>query len=385
VAKRQIKFPYENLSLVNLPQEKWKAIPGFEGCYEISNYGRVKSISRRVGTRWDTSKTIDERILKGHLTIKNNKTVNKPTYALNITLFSDGVRYYFPLARWVYYLFNKKFDLKNKRIFISPKDHDGRNIHVSNLVLAGMQALKLASYKEGRSISHLKKLSRPITQFDQNGNPIANFPSIYEAGKSIGINERNIGAIINGPGNMYMGYFWKAGVHKRKLNLKKLLLSGKEQPEINTDLQKRLGIKKIDKKNPPAFLNRSLRSMKGEVWKDIPDYEGLYKISNYGRVKALQKITQGKKRMWMPEQIKKLTVDFRKKVGKKEIPGSMMVGVAKNGIKDMISVPRLVYHLFVKRIDLNDTSHRVYYKDGNSLNPYYKNLLLKRGAGSLIN
>ena len=26
-----------------------------------------------------------------------------------------------------------------------------------------------------------------------------------------------------------------------------------------------------------------------EIWKDIKDYEGLYQISNFGRVKALEK------------------------------------------------------------------------------------------------
>lgn len=29
--------------------------------------------------------------------------------------------------------------------------------------------------------------------------------------------------------------------------------------------------------------------MTEEIWKDIKNYEGLYQISNYGRVKALEK------------------------------------------------------------------------------------------------
>ncbi len=31
------------------------------------------------------------------------------------------------------------------------------------------------------------------------------------------------------------------------------------------------------------------RELAGEVWKDIPDYEGLYQVSNLGRVKSLPK------------------------------------------------------------------------------------------------
>jgi len=33
----------------------------------------------------------------------------------------------------------------------------------------------------------------------------------------------------------------------------------------------------------------SLENLVGEVWKDIPDYEGLYQVSNYGRVKSLSR------------------------------------------------------------------------------------------------
>ena len=40
-----VKEVLYNYSLENLPDEQWKSIEGFEN-YEISNYGRVKSLSR---------------------------------------------------------------------------------------------------------------------------------------------------------------------------------------------------------------------------------------------------------------------------------------------------------------------------------------------------
>jgi NUMOD4 motif len=30
----------------NLPKERWKDIPGFEGLYQLSDLGRVRSLSR---------------------------------------------------------------------------------------------------------------------------------------------------------------------------------------------------------------------------------------------------------------------------------------------------------------------------------------------------
>jgi hypothetical protein len=31
-----------------------------------------------------------------------------------------------------------------------------------------------------------------------------------------------------------------------------------------------------------------------EIWKDIKDYEGLYQVSNFGRIKSLDKIVKGR-------------------------------------------------------------------------------------------
>jgi len=40
------EYPYQNLSLTNIKGERWKDITGFEGEYQVSSYGRIKSLSR---------------------------------------------------------------------------------------------------------------------------------------------------------------------------------------------------------------------------------------------------------------------------------------------------------------------------------------------------
>lgn len=37
--------------------------------------------------------------------------------------------------------------------------------------------------------------------------------------------------------------------------------------------------------------------MENEIWKDIPGFEGLYQVSNLGRVKSLQRVITREK--WM--------------------------------------------------------------------------------------
>lgn len=48
-----------------------------------------------------------------------------------------------------------------------------------------------------------------------------------------------------------------------------------------------------------------------EIWKDIPQYEGLYQVSNYGRVKSVGRYKEFKRndchtiiKEWIPERIK---------------------------------------------------------------------------------
>jgi hypothetical protein len=42
--------------------------------------------------------------------------------------------------------------------------------------------------------------------------------------------------------------------------------------------------------NDSHYNNKSLVNIKGERWKDIQGFEGLYKVSNLGRVKSLDRI-----------------------------------------------------------------------------------------------
>jgi hypothetical protein len=56
----------------------------------------------------------------------------------------------------------------------------------------------------------------------------------------------------------------------------------------------------------------------------------------------------------------------------------------KDGSKRLASIPRLIYYLFVEAFEINDTSWRIYYKDGNTLNVTPGNLFLKRGIWSIL-
>ena len=50
---------HDNLDLADLPNEEWRAVPGWEECYAVSNMGRVKSLGRTLKNRYSVRATRD--------------------------------------------------------------------------------------------------------------------------------------------------------------------------------------------------------------------------------------------------------------------------------------------------------------------------------------
>lgn len=83
--------------------------------------------------------------------------------------------------------------------------------------------------------------------------------------------------------------------------------------------------------------------MKQEVWKNVPNYEGLYQVSSLGRVKSLEKtlIRSNGRPNYYPEKILKAGKDHR---------GYLMVVLTKNKKPKTIRVHKLVAICFLNHI-----------------------------------
>ena len=106
--------------------------------------------------------------------------------------------------------------------------------------------------------------------------------------------------------------------------------------------------------------------MENEVWKDVVGYEGLYKISNYGRIKTLERYYFS----GMYNSIKKHQQEMIRK-NEKTKNGYFRVALYKNGKTKRYLVHRLVAQHFIPNI--NNFS-QINHKDENKENNYYKNL-----------
>lgn len=89
-----------------------------------------------------------------------------------------------------------------------------------------------------------------------------------------------------------------------------------------------------------------------EIWRDVVNYEGLYQVSNLGRVKSL--ISK--------EKILKQNLDYYK---------YSYVQLWKDGIGKKIKVHRLVAETFIPN---RQNKPQVNHKDGNKLNNHVDNL-----------
>ena len=85
------------------------------------------------------------------------------------------------------------------------------------------------------------------------------------------------------------------------------------------------------------YKNLSLKDMEGEIWKDIKEYEGLYQVSNMGRVKSLNyRGCKGK------ERIMKQSFYYN---------GYLKISLKKNRKIKTIKVHRLVAIAFIPNVE----------------------------------
>lgn len=90
-----------------------------------------------------------------------------------------------------------------------------------------------------------------------------------------------------------------------------------------------------------------------EVWKDIKDYEGLYQVSNFGRVRSLGKGESNVSKM----RILKV---------RKTRCGYIIVNLYKNGIMKTVYIHRLVAEAFIPNpLNLPQVNHKSEVKDDN--------------------
>ena len=336
-----------NLSLENLPGEEWKLIEGFEN-YAVSNYGRIKSLERCFVNSYGGEHQLLDRIIKLQVTRYYNKYLKSYFYSVRCNFCVEGKTYGQSVARLVYYHFVEKFNMDDHSFLISFKDDNRFNVHFSNLEKLTVSKLHSKSLSTGRG----KKgnYQQAVSQYTVDGDFVSSYESIYAASETLGIYPPHILSVINKKKTTAGKFRWF--VRGYTPTKEDFIPETKSKPEkvLNTSLWKRLGQPAIDESNPPACLNLSLEDLPGERWKQVPDLEQYFVISNKGRVKRLNTWTENIKQVFFGiEHIMSLFV--QKYDGENYF---LYTKLSCNGRSYNITITRMLYYCFIEKFDLKD-------------------------------
>ena len=170
--------------------EIWKDIEGYEGLYQVSNLGRVKSLNYKC--------TKEEKILK--------LMSDKDGY-LYVNLYKEGKRKTYKVHRLVAKAFIPN---PENKLEVNHKDEDKTNNKVENL--EWMTCKENINYgtrneRSRKSQTNDKKRSKPICGINIKTNEKIEFPSTMEAGRS-GFYQSNIVDCLKGRRKSHKGYKW---------------------------------------------------------------------------------------------------------------------------------------------------------------------------------
>ena len=186
-------------------EEQWKDIIGYEGLYQISNYGRVKSLNYHRSGK--------EQILKPHLWGKKKYFI--------IGLYKDGKCHQITIHRLVAQSF---LDNTNNLPCVNHKDENPQNNFIwvnengsvdldkSNLEwcdIAYNNNYGTRNERCAKANINNPKRSKQINQYSLDGNFIRSFISAMKIQRELGYNQQDISQCCLGKRKTAYGFIWR--------------------------------------------------------------------------------------------------------------------------------------------------------------------------------
>lgn len=174
-------------------KEKWKPVKGYEGLYEVSDLGNVRSLPRRAGTFH----------IKGR-TLKQFKSRNG--YLL-VCLSKEGIQKTIGAHRLVAEAFVKNPEHKKTVNHINEDKTDNRACNLEWLTLR--ENLHYGTRAERARATITDNLGVPVLQIAADGhNAIAEYKSLSLAAEAVGARATDILACTK-DGTKCRGYYWR--------------------------------------------------------------------------------------------------------------------------------------------------------------------------------
>lgn len=180
-------------------KEQWRPIPQYEGLYEISTFGKVRSIAL-----YTNHHTLVMR--KSAIMLKQEITVDGYS---RVVLCKNGMKKHMAVHRLVALTYIPN---PNNLPQVNHKDENPQNNSVDNLEwCTGKQNCNYGLHRQriSQRLNTKHHLSKPVARLDTSGNIIETFKSTREAARKIGVRSENISRCCNGKYKLVCGSKWK--------------------------------------------------------------------------------------------------------------------------------------------------------------------------------
>lgn len=174
--------------------EEWKPVVGYEGLYEVSSMGRVKSLKRTITGKNGQIYEVEEKLL-------TQSTITGGY--LYVTLSDHGECRSYPVHRLVATAFIPN---PGNLSDVNHKNENKTNNSVDNLEwMSHKDNLNYGTYKERMALA----VSKPVSQIDKKtGVIIAIYPGQKFAEEATGICNGCISKACLGKAKSAGGYYW---------------------------------------------------------------------------------------------------------------------------------------------------------------------------------
>lgn len=180
-------------------KEIWKDVVGYEGLYQVSSMGKVKSCAHIVNCRGNSFRTQPAKLL-------SQQTNKKKNFYYFVRLYKNGR----PKPFFVHRLVADAFIPNNNNLTqVNHKDGNKKNNNVSNLEWCTPSENSKHAFKIGLNIPTISHYRGVRVYRLKDKSFVGEYQSQHEAAKALKLNAGHICSVLRGRAKHTSGYYFE--------------------------------------------------------------------------------------------------------------------------------------------------------------------------------